>query len=117
MNQTMEKFGYPATLVRELEHWCILLRPAQAYLLLQRVSAEAPPGVHASVDRAPASGFADGDMNTSPDGRPVRLPADQLDGDPVVDEAGVFEKRVVVFVAGQLSARDSHTPGEKIATE
>ncbi|MEM7426062.1 MAG: HIT family protein [Pseudomonadota bacterium] len=28
----MEKFGYPATLVRELEHWCVLLRPAQATL-------------------------------------------------------------------------------------
>ena len=32
MNQTIEKFGYPNTLVRELDHWCILLRPAQATL-------------------------------------------------------------------------------------
>ncbi len=32
MNQTMEKFGYPGTLVRELDHWCVLLRPAQATL-------------------------------------------------------------------------------------
>lgn len=29
MNATMEKFGYPATLVREYEHWVVLLRPSQ----------------------------------------------------------------------------------------
>jgi len=28
----MEKFGYPATLLKELEHWVILLRPAQVTL-------------------------------------------------------------------------------------
>jgi diadenosine tetraphosphate (Ap4A) HIT family hydrolase len=32
MNPTIEKFGYPATLIRELEHWVILLRPAQVTL-------------------------------------------------------------------------------------
>lgn len=32
MNETIEKFGYPATLLRELEHWVILLRPAQPTL-------------------------------------------------------------------------------------
>jgi len=32
MNATIEKFGYPATLVREFEHWVILLRPAQVTL-------------------------------------------------------------------------------------
>jgi diadenosine tetraphosphate (Ap4A) HIT family hydrolase len=32
MNATMEKFGYPGSLVQELEHWVILLRPAQATL-------------------------------------------------------------------------------------
>jgi len=32
MNQTIEKFGYPGTLVREYEHWVVLLRPAQATL-------------------------------------------------------------------------------------
>ncbi len=29
MNETIEKFGYPATLVREYDHWVVLLRPAQ----------------------------------------------------------------------------------------
>ncbi len=28
-NQTMRKFGYPDTLVREFKHWVVLLRPAQ----------------------------------------------------------------------------------------
>ncbi len=32
MNQTIEKFGFPATLIREYEHWVVLLRPAQATL-------------------------------------------------------------------------------------
>jgi diadenosine tetraphosphate (Ap4A) HIT family hydrolase len=29
MNATIEKFGYPATLIKEYDHWVILLRPAQ----------------------------------------------------------------------------------------
>ena len=29
MNNTIEKFGYPATLVREYAHWVLLVRPAQ----------------------------------------------------------------------------------------
>ncbi|MXO59884.1 HIT family protein [Altererythrobacter salegens] len=32
MNATIEKFGWPATLVREFEHWVVLLRPAQPTL-------------------------------------------------------------------------------------
>lgn len=32
MNTTLTKFGYPQTLLREFEHWCILLRPAQVTL-------------------------------------------------------------------------------------
>jgi diadenosine tetraphosphate (Ap4A) HIT family hydrolase len=32
MNPTILKFGYPATLLRELDHWAILLRPAQVTL-------------------------------------------------------------------------------------
>ncbi len=32
MNPTMQKFGYPATLVHELDHWCVLLRAQQATL-------------------------------------------------------------------------------------
>ena len=32
MNETIRKFGYPATLVREFEHWLVLARPAQPTL-------------------------------------------------------------------------------------
>ena len=32
MNPTIEKFGYPPTLIAEFEHWLVLLRPAQVTL-------------------------------------------------------------------------------------
>lgn len=32
MNATIEKFGWPATLVHEFDHWVVLLRPAQPTL-------------------------------------------------------------------------------------
>src|SRR5210317_2403740 len=45
MNQTMEKFGYPDTLIREYEYWVVLLRPQQATLgalvLICKESADA----------------------------------------------------------------------------
>jgi diadenosine tetraphosphate (Ap4A) HIT family hydrolase len=31
-NETMRKFGYPDTLLREFDHWMVLLRPAQVTL-------------------------------------------------------------------------------------
>lgn len=31
-NATIEKFGYPATLIRDYRHWVVLLRPAQPTL-------------------------------------------------------------------------------------
>jgi diadenosine tetraphosphate (Ap4A) HIT family hydrolase len=32
VNPTMRKFGYPDTLVREFDHWAVLVRPAQVTL-------------------------------------------------------------------------------------
>lgn len=32
MNDTIRRFGYPATLVAEYDHWVVLLRPAQPTL-------------------------------------------------------------------------------------
>lgn len=32
MNATIEKFGFPTTLLRDLDHWVILLRPTQPTL-------------------------------------------------------------------------------------
>lgn len=29
---TLDKFGYPDTLIRDYEHWCVVLRPKQATL-------------------------------------------------------------------------------------
>ena len=32
MNETIERFGYPATLIAEYDHWVVLLRPTQPTL-------------------------------------------------------------------------------------
>jgi diadenosine tetraphosphate (Ap4A) HIT family hydrolase len=32
MNETIRKFGWPATLIAEFDHWLVLLRPAQPTL-------------------------------------------------------------------------------------
>jgi len=32
LNTTIAKFGFPETLICDYEHWCVLLRPAQATL-------------------------------------------------------------------------------------
>lgn len=32
MNETIEKFGYPGTLIADYDHWVVLLRPKQATL-------------------------------------------------------------------------------------
>lgn len=57
MNETIEKFGFPATLVAEYAHWVVLLRPAQPTLgslvLAARSEATAfgdlPPEAHAEL--------------------------------------------------------------------
>src|SRR4029453_12351915 len=56
-NETMLKFGYPGTLIREYEHWVVLLRPAQvtlgALVLAAKSRATAfgslPHGAHAEL--------------------------------------------------------------------
>ena len=32
MHATLQKFGYPGSVIKELQHWCIVMRPAQATL-------------------------------------------------------------------------------------
>jgi len=62
VNDTMRKFGYPETLVREYDHWAVLLRPAQVTLgslvLAAKSDATAfgalPPGAHAELARITA---------------------------------------------------------------
>ena len=56
-NTTIEKFGYPATLIRDYRHWVVLLRPAQPTLgslvLAAKSDATAfgalPPEAHAEL--------------------------------------------------------------------
>lgn len=56
-NQTIVKFGYPASLLREFDHWAVLLRPAQVTLgsLVLAAKSEAtafgslPPAAHAEL--------------------------------------------------------------------
>ncbi|AMK23914.1 MULTISPECIES: HIT family protein [unclassified Sphingobium] len=57
MNATIEKFGFPATLIAEFAHWVVLLRPAQPTLgslvLAAKSDATAfgdlPPEAHAEL--------------------------------------------------------------------
>ena len=57
MNDTIRRFGYPATLIAEFEHWLVLLRPAQptvgALVLAAKSEAEAfaalPPAAFAEM--------------------------------------------------------------------
>jgi len=75
MNNTILRFGYPATLIAEYDHWLVLLRPAQptlgslvlvaksdanafadlepaAYAELARVSRDIEAALRAAVDHA-----------------------------------------------------------------
>jgi diadenosine tetraphosphate (Ap4A) HIT family hydrolase len=57
MNATLEKFGYPHTLLKHFTHWCVLLRPSQVTLgslvLASKHSATSlgklPPEAHAEL--------------------------------------------------------------------
>ncbi len=56
MNETILRFGYPATLIEEYEHWLVLLRPAQPTLgsLILAAKSEA-----ASLADLPPEAFAE----------------------------------------------------------
>ena len=56
MNPTIEKFGYPATLVREYEHWLVLLRPAQVTLGSLVLAAKSDATAYGQL---PAQAFAE----------------------------------------------------------
>ena len=56
-NETMRKFGYPKSLIREYRHWVVLLRPAQVTLCSLVLAAKSdatafgrlPQGAHAEL--------------------------------------------------------------------
>ena len=62
MNATILRFGYPATLIEEYEHWVVLLRPAQptlgSFVLAARSEARSfpdlPEGAFAELQDAVA---------------------------------------------------------------
>ncbi len=62
VNETMRKFGYPATLLREYDHWVVLLRPAQVTLgsLILAAKSDAtafgqlPAGAHTELAQTTA---------------------------------------------------------------
>lgn len=62
MNETIAKFGHPATLIAEYDHWVVLLRPAQptlgALVLAAKSDATAfgdlPAEAHAELKTATA---------------------------------------------------------------
>ena len=52
MNPTIEKFGYPATLLKELDHWLVLLRPAQVTLGSLVLAAKSDATAYGGLPRA-----------------------------------------------------------------
>lgn len=51
MNPTIVKFGFPATLVREFEHWMVLLRPAQPTLGSLVLAAKSEVAAYSKLPR------------------------------------------------------------------
>jgi diadenosine tetraphosphate (Ap4A) HIT family hydrolase len=52
MNETIAKFGHPATLVRDYAHWVVLLRPAQPTLGSLVLAAKSEVTAFADLDPA-----------------------------------------------------------------
>ena len=52
MNATIEKFGFPATLVREYRHWLVLLRPVQVTAGSLVLAAKSEATSYASLPEA-----------------------------------------------------------------
>lgn len=56
MNPTIEKFGYPQSLVREYDHWLVLARPAQVTLGSLVLAAKSDATAYGAL---PAEAFAE----------------------------------------------------------
>jgi diadenosine tetraphosphate (Ap4A) HIT family hydrolase len=52
MNETIRRFGHPATLVAEYKHWAVLLRPAQPTLGSLILAAKGEATAFAALDAA-----------------------------------------------------------------
>src|SRR3954452_19957175 len=51
MNPTIEKFGYPGSLIQESDHWLVLLRPAQVTLGSLVLAAKSEATAYADLPR------------------------------------------------------------------
>lgn len=58
MNETIRKFGYPETLVREYDRWLVLLRPKQVTLGSLVLAAKSEATAFSGLDRAAFSELA-----------------------------------------------------------
>lgn len=56
MNGTLVKFGYPATVIKEYDHWCVLLRPQQVTLASLVLAAKSEATAFGSL---PAAAFSE----------------------------------------------------------
>jgi diadenosine tetraphosphate (Ap4A) HIT family hydrolase len=56
MNPTLEKFGYPGSVIREYDHWVVLLRPAQVTLGSLVLAANSEATAYSAL---PAEAFAE----------------------------------------------------------
>ncbi len=52
MNETISKFGYPATLITQWQHWLLLLRPAQPTLGSCILAAKSEAAAFGDLDTA-----------------------------------------------------------------
>ena len=59
MNPTIEKFGYPVTLVAEFEHWLVMLRPSQPTLGSLVLAAKGDATAYSALPRAAFAEQAD----------------------------------------------------------
>lgn len=59
MNPTIEKFGYPSTLIKQFEHWLVLLRPAQVTLGSLMLAAKSDATAYSDLPRAAFAEQAD----------------------------------------------------------
>jgi diadenosine tetraphosphate (Ap4A) HIT family hydrolase len=55
-NPTIDKFGYPDTLIKEYQHWVVLLRPSQVTLGSLILAAKSSATAYSHI---PASAFAE----------------------------------------------------------
>jgi diadenosine tetraphosphate (Ap4A) HIT family hydrolase len=56
MNATLRKFGHPDSLLADFEHWCVLMRPAQATLGALVLGAKSEETAFSGL---PAAAFAE----------------------------------------------------------